>query len=53
MGGRGKDIGGAFYQIDIDEYLQVVNMNKIIEESEEKRNSMQMDGTYGSGVPSL
>lgn len=47
MGGRGKNIGNAYYQIDIEEYLQKVNVNKIIEESEEKRNSMQKNGAYG------
>lgn len=53
MGGRGKDIGSGYYQIDIDEYLQRINVNKIIEESEEKRNSMQKNGLYGRGSTSL
>ncbi|MCM1307915.1 MAG: hypothetical protein NC223_04885 [Butyrivibrio sp.] len=54
MGGRGKDIGSTYYQIHIDEYLQKINVNKIIEESEKTRNGMQKSGTYGRGsVPLL
>lgn len=53
MGGRGKDIGSKYHQIDIKEHMQRVTVNKIIEESKEKRQFMQEKGSYGENSSPL
>lgn len=47
MGGRGKDIGSKYHQIDTKEHMQRVNINRIIEKSEETRRLMQKNGSCG------